>query len=72
MALILPLFLLCAALLAMYVSPPDALILGLDHDAFMRLALGTAFLLWMLLTGVRRAGPAGVARSSARRRVGRC
>ena len=54
--------LLCAALLAIYVSPPDALILGLDHDAFMRLALGTAFLLWMLLTGVRSAGPAGVAR----------
>ena len=62
MALILPLLVLCAALLALYVSPPDTLILGLDHNSFVRASMGTAFLLWMLLTGVRRAGPAGVAR----------
>ena len=62
MALILPLAILAAALAALFVIPEGAPIFGLDHAGFAR-AVGALLILWLVLTGVRRAGAAGVARA---------
>jgi aspartyl protease family protein len=62
MALILPLAILAAALAALFVIPEGAPIFGLDHASFAR-AVGALLILWLVLTGVRRAGAAGVARA---------
>jgi aspartyl protease family protein len=62
MALILPLALLAAAAAALFATPEGAPLLGLDHGSFARAAGCAALLLWIVLTGVRRAGAAGVAR----------
>jgi len=62
MALILPLAILAAALAALLIVPEGALIFGLDHASFAR-AVGALLILWLVLTGVRRAGAAGVARA---------
>ncbi len=62
MTLILPLALMAAALVALLVFPAATPILGLDHARFAQAAVGATLLLWFVLTGVRRAGPGGVAR----------
>ena len=62
MALILPLAILAAALAALFVIPEGEPIFGLDHTSFAR-AVGALLILWLVLTGVRRAGAAGVARA---------
>jgi aspartyl protease family protein len=62
-ALILPLALLAVALAALFFTPEGAPLIGLDHATFARVAFGAALILWLLLTGVRRAGAAGVARA---------
>jgi hypothetical protein len=62
-ALILPLALLGVALAALFFTPEGAPLIGFDHAGFARAAFGAALILWLLLTGVRRAGAAGVARA---------
>ena len=62
MVLAIPLALLAAALVALLVTPEATPLLGLDHESFARAAFGVAFVIWLLLAGVRRAGPAGLAR----------
>jgi aspartyl protease family protein len=62
MVVALPLALLAAALIALLAVPAETPILGLDHGSFARAAFGVAFLMWLLLAGARRAGPAGLAR----------
>jgi aspartyl protease family protein len=61
-ALILPLAMLAAALAALFIVPEGVPLFGLDHASFAR-ALGAALILWLVLTGARRAGAAGVARA---------
>jgi aspartyl protease family protein len=60
---VLPIMLLTAAALGLYLTSPDALIFGLDHAHFAQAALATAFILWLLLGGPRRLGRADVARA---------
>ena len=60
---ILPVALLAAAALGLYLTPPDAAILGLDHAHFAQAALGVAVLLWLALGGPWRLGRADVARA---------
>jgi aspartyl protease family protein len=62
MVLAIPLALLAAALIALIATPEATPLLGLDHASFARAAFGIAFVTWLLLAGVRRAGPAGLAR----------
>ena len=62
MALILSLAMLAAALAALFIVPEGVPLFGLDHASFAR-ALGAALILWLVLTGARRAGAAGVARA---------
>jgi aspartyl protease family protein len=57
-----PLALLAAALIALLDSPADAPLLGLSHADFARGAMGVAMLVWLLMSGLARAGPAGAAR----------
>ena len=57
-----PLALLAAALIALVATPEATPLFGLDHASFARAAFGVAFLVWLLLAGARRAGPAGIAR----------
>jgi aspartyl protease family protein len=65
MRLLAPLALLAFAGIALFGTPPDAPIFGLDHNRFAGLAFGAALLLWLLLSGARQAGPAGLARAFA-------
>jgi aspartyl protease family protein len=62
MVLAIPLTLLAAALIALIATPEATPLLGLDHASFARAAFGIALVIWLLLAGVRRAGPAGLAR----------
>jgi aspartyl protease family protein len=62
MVLLIPLALIVAALIALFVTPETTPLLGLDHGRFGGAAFGFAFLVWLLLTGARRAGPGGFAR----------
>ena len=62
MALALPLALLAAALIALFVVPEGTPIVGLDHGSFARAAFGVAFLAWLLPAWMRRAGPGMLAR----------
>jgi len=64
-ALILPLAMLAAALAALFIVPAGVPLFGLDHASFARAAFAAALILWLVLTGVRRAGAAGVARAIA-------
>jgi aspartyl protease family protein len=57
-----PLALIVAAAVALIVVPSQTPLFGLDHISFARAAVGAAFALWLILAGIRRAGPAGVAR----------
>jgi aspartyl protease family protein len=54
--------LLAAALAALWLTPPHQPLLGLSHEDFARGAFGVAFLLWLTLNGLARAGAAGAAR----------
>jgi aspartyl protease family protein len=62
MIVAIPLALLAAALIALVATPEATPLFGLDHASFARAAFGVAFLVWLLLAGARRAGPAGIAR----------
>jgi aspartyl protease family protein len=62
MTVVPPLALLAAALLALVLVPQNTPLLGLDHGAFARAAIGAAIILWLVLSGARRAGSQGVAR----------
>lgn len=57
-----PLAILAAALVALFDTPPGTPLLGLSHDDFARGALGVAILVWLMLSGMARAGPGGAAR----------
>ncbi len=57
-----PAALLAAAFAALWLTPPEQPLLGLSHQDFARGACGVAFLLWLTLSGLARAGPAGAAR----------
>ena len=56
-----PLALLAAAVVALWLAPPSQPLFGLSHDDFARGALGASLLLWLTLSGLARAGPAGTA-----------
>ena len=62
MAVVFPLGLLAAALIALLTVPADTPLIGLDHASFARAAFGAAFLTWLFLLGARRAGPGALAR----------
>jgi aspartyl protease family protein len=57
-----PIALLLAALTALWLTPPERPLLGLSHGDFARGAAGVSILLWLTLSGLTRAGPAGAAR----------
>ncbi len=65
MRLIAPLALIVFAVIALYGTPADAPILGLDHYRFTQAALAAALLLWLVLSGFRRAGAGDIARALA-------
>jgi aspartyl protease family protein len=60
---ILPILLLAAAAIGLYMTPADALIFGFDHAHFAQVALAAALVLWLLLGGPWRLGRADVARA---------
>ena len=60
-----PLALLVFAGIALFGTPAETPILGLDHNRFAGAASGAALLLWLLLSGVRRAGAGDIARGFA-------
>lgn len=62
MRFLLPVLLIVAALAALLLTPPETPLLGLSHDEFARGAFGSSVLLWLVLSGLVRAGPAGAAR----------
>ena len=62
MAILVPIAILAAALIALVATPPQTLLLGLDHASFARAAFGVVFLVWLVFVGARRAGVDGVAR----------
>jgi len=51
-----------AALVALLAVPQGTSILGLDHASFARAAFAIALVVWLGLSGARRAGATGVAR----------
>ncbi len=57
-----PLLLLATAFFALWRAPAEQPLLGLSHNDFARGAIGVALLLWLTLSGLARAGPAGAAR----------
>ncbi len=57
-----PLLVILAALAALLLTPPERPLIGLAHDDFARGALGVSLLLWLMLSGLARAGAAGAAR----------
>jgi aspartyl protease family protein len=57
-----PLALLSAALTTLWLAPPQSLLLGLSHGDFARGAVGVSLALWLILSGLARAGPIGAAR----------
>jgi len=62
MRALLPMGLLAAALIALLATPAEAPLFGLSHDEFGRGAFGCALLLWLLMSGLVRAGAAGAVR----------
>lgn len=58
-----PIALLTLAALALYLTPPDTPILGFDHARFAQGALGGALIVWFLLGGPWRLGPARIGRA---------
>jgi aspartyl protease family protein len=62
MVLAIPLALLGATLVVLLVVPEGTPLLGLDHASFARAAFAVAFVAWLALAGVRRAGAAGFLR----------
>jgi len=57
-----PAVLLVAALVALWLAPPEKPLLGLSHDDFASGALGVSLLTWLLMSGLARAGTSGAAR----------
>jgi aspartyl protease family protein len=57
-----PALLLLAALAALWLTPPAQPLLGLSHDDFASGAFGVALLVWLIMSGVARAGAAGAGR----------
>ena len=53
---------LVAAMVALWLAPPEKPLLGLSHDDFGRGALGVSLLTWLLMSGLARAGTSGAAR----------
>jgi aspartyl protease family protein len=62
MRFILSVAVLAAALAALLLTPPEATLLGLDHESFAGAAIGAAVLLWILFRGLRSVRPSDVAR----------
>ena len=54
--------LLAAAVIALLATPAEAPLFGLSHDEFGRGAFGCVLLLWLVMSGLARAGPTGAAR----------
>jgi aspartyl protease family protein len=65
MRFILPIALLAVAAAALFSTPPQAPLLGLDHRRFASAAIGAAILLWLVLSGLRSARPSDIARLAA-------
>jgi aspartyl protease family protein len=63
MRLIAPLLVLAAALAALWATPPNATLLGLDKHSFARAAIAASVLLALLLSGLRSLRPSDVARA---------
>jgi aspartyl protease family protein len=59
----LPIGLLALAALALFATPAETPILGLDHGRFAQGALGGALVFWLLLGGPWRLGPANIGRA---------
>jgi aspartyl protease family protein len=59
---ILPIAMLVIAAILLYGTPPEALILGLDHGRFAQAALAGSLILWLLLGGPWRLGRADIGR----------
>jgi aspartyl protease family protein len=49
-------------LAALLMTPPQATLLGLDHQRFASAAIGVALVLWLVLSGLRSARPSDIAR----------
>ena len=54
--------LLAAAVIALLATPAETPLFGLSHDEFGRGAFGCVLLLWLVMSGLARAGPTGAAR----------
>ena len=62
MRLIAPLAVLAAALAALVMNPSQPTLMGLDRHNFLSAAAGVAFLVWLVMSGLRSARPSDVAR----------
>ncbi|MGH6798119.1 MAG: retropepsin-like aspartic protease family protein [Roseiarcus sp.] len=62
MRFIVPIAVLAAAMAALFVTPPQSTLLGLDHQRFASAAIGAAIVLWLALSGLRSARPSDIAR----------
>jgi aspartyl protease family protein len=60
---ILPIALLALAAVLLYATPAEAPVFGLDHARFAQAALAGALVVWLLLGGPWRLGPANIGRA---------
>ena len=63
MRFILPVAVLAVALAALLTTSPQSNLLGLDHPRFASAAIGTAIVLWLVLSRLRSARPSDIARA---------
>ena len=59
---ILPVAVLAAAAAALFTTPSESTLLGLDHRRFASAAIAASLLLWLILSGLRSARPSDIAR----------
>jgi aspartyl protease family protein len=62
MRFILPVTVLAVALAALFMTPHDSRLFGLNHQQFASAAIGVSLLLWLVLSGLRSARPSDIAR----------
>ena len=59
---ILPVAVLAVAAAALFMTPSESTLLGLDHRRFASAAIAASLLLWLILTRLRSARPSDIAR----------
>ena len=62
MRFILPVAALAVAIAALFMSPHESRLFGLNHQQFASGAIGVSLLLWLVLSGLRSARPSDIAR----------